>query len=222
MLFTPHRREGSRTVDLGLNKYLKYLVRSNKRINGCFTSTLTQWQNARPTKISTEFEQYNFSNTFRKKLNRLMIRWSLDRIKSRTKTDSSPRRSMIMKINLESPWDANIGIPFHPSFWPGVAFPSLHQYVRFPTVNFSHAYLYACARARTPRLLSDLLILLLHTPRVLPFVRLIWTLFFEQRILFRVLPSRCACTFLQRRRHCFPRMFKCFSIWTRIFYLKRG
>jgi len=69
---------------------LKYLVRSNKRINGCFTSTLTQWRIARPTKISIEFEQ---PITFERKLNLLMIRWSLDRVKSRAKTDSSPRRS---------------------------------------------------------------------------------------------------------------------------------
>lgn len=90
----------------------------------------------------------------------------------------------------------NVGIPSHPSFQQGVTFPSRHRYP--PWVSncelFSRIPTYLHARARTPRLLSAPLLFLLFT---------LLELFPRQansnsppRILFRVLSSCCACTFL--------------------------
>lgn len=95
---------------------------------------------------------------------------------------------MIMKINLRSPWDANVAIPFHSSFWPGVCLSI--DTLRFPTVSFSHAYLYARARARGCSFRSSYSSSS-HSSSS-PLVRLIWALFFEHRILFRVLPTSYA------------------------------
>lgn len=120
---------------------------------------------------------------------------------------------MIMKINLQSSRDANVGIPFHPSFWPGVAFPSLHQYVRFQLRAFlTHTCMHVHVLAR--RGYFSLLLFFFFT--LLKFSLRQANLHSLLRASNPLPRSSELLHFPIRRHHCFPRMSKCF------FVLERG